>query len=191
MRALTMTLFLASFVLVTAGFACAGTPNHPSQPPLKVVGALEVDRYLGRWFEIAKLPNRFQKGCDRAEAEYGRKEHGRLTVRNTCVEPNGKLRSILGEAWIPDTAGAPAKLKVSFLPDWLRFLGIGSPYWVVELDPDYQWSLVSEPGRKFMWILSRTPQLDRATWDRIQAVGREQGLPMEKLEFSRPDAVVD
>jgi apolipoprotein D and lipocalin family protein len=156
---------------------------------LKTVGSLDIQRYQGLWYEIAKFPNSFQKNCDGATAEYRLRADAKVQVINRCFKtkdgvPTGAVSSVDGLAWIPNPAAEPAKLKVSFLPAWLRFLGIGAKYWVIDLDTDYQWVAVSEPGRDYFWILSRTPVLDVQTLDGILKRAADQGLDLSRLVYS-------
>lgn len=123
--------------------------------PLDVVEFVDLNRYIGKWYEIAKYPNSFEAGCVGSTAEYGIRDDGRISVFNTCREGglDGELRTIEGSARVVDET-TNAKLGVSF------FI-FEAPYWIIDLDEEnYQWAVVGEPSRQFLWILSRTPQLD-------------------------------
>lgn len=165
-------------LLLLAGtwFACASTP------PLEVVPEFEVQRYLGRWYEIASFPQRFQEGCVATTADYSLREDGDIRVENRCRTGtlDGEPRSAVGVAWQPDPEGAPAKLRVSFFwPFW-------GAYWIVELDPDYQYAVVGHPSRDYLWILSRSPQMDPALYAelvrRIEAHGFESSRVRRTLQ---------
>lgn len=180
-----------SFALVLlAALATTGFAGSGSSPDLRTVGAVDLDRYQGRWYEIARLPNRFQRNCQGSTADYAVRDDGKVSVVNTCTDPrNGEIRQVQGVARVVDSL-TNAKLKVTFLPRWLRFLPFGQgDYWVIDLDADYRYAVVSEPSRKFMWVLSRTPSMDAETYQRILARAADQGLTVGRLELSRPDSI--
>jgi apolipoprotein D and lipocalin family protein len=184
-------LRVASISLVLlAAFATTGFAGSGPASDLRTVGAVDLERYQGLWYEIARLPNRFQRNCQGSTAEYGIREDGKVSVVNTCTDPrNGEKRRVQGVARVVDSL-TNAKLKVTFLPRWLRFLPFGQgDYWVIDLDADYRYAVVSEPSRKFMWVLSRTPSMDADTYQRILARAAEQGLTVGRLELSRPDSI--
>jgi Bacterial lipocalin len=135
--------------------------NHQgyANPPLKTVSSLDLHRYTGKWYEIARLPNRFQKQCaSDVSATYDLLTSGDLAVVNTCLKENGQWSVAKGIAWFTEQPPG-SKLKVSFVP-WLKHFHLfGGDYWILDLDPGYQWSIVGSPDRKYLWILSRTPSL--------------------------------
>jgi apolipoprotein D and lipocalin family protein len=137
-----------------------GTAHAEDLPPLQAVPQVELNRYLGKWYEIGRLPNSFQRNCDQATAEYSLRVDGEIEVLNTCIKKSdGAKDQALGRARIDDNV-TKAKLIVSFLPAWLRWTGIGSgKYWIIDLGREYEYAVVSEPSRKYLWILSRTPLL--------------------------------
>ncbi|AFL90522.1 bacterial lipocalin [Terriglobus roseus DSM 18391] len=144
-----------------AALAVALGVTGQAQTPLKTVDHVDLQRYLGRWYEIARIPNRFEKKCVRdVTAEYAM-DGSDITVRNTCVQADGKPNIAKGKAKVVDKTTS-AKLKVTFF--W-PFYG---NYWIIGLDPDYRWAIVGEPGRKYGWILARTPSLPAATLDAIR-----------------------
>ncbi len=139
-----------------------------SAAELKTVDKVDLSRYAGKWYEVARLPNWFEKKCDRdVTAEYTL-EGNVVRVRNRCVKADGTPTVSEGKALVVDTA-THAKLKVTFF--W-PFYG---KYWVIGLDPDYRWAVVGEPGRKYLWVLSRTPELSREDWARVDRVIGESG----------------
>jgi apolipoprotein D and lipocalin family protein len=185
--AMALSLLAVSIVLpVSSSLALASK----KLPDMKTVSYVDVDRYLGLWYEIARFPNSFQKGCDSATAEYSLVSEGTIRVFNTCLSSkNDKVRTADGQAKIADR-NSNAKLKVTFLPKWLRFLNIGlANYWIIDLDVDYRWVVVSEPSRKFMWILSREPQMSQDVYEGILKRAQEQDLDVSKLIASRPGSV--
>ena len=136
-----------------------------AQPLLEVVEHVDLDRYLGTWYEIASYPAWFQRGCTAVTAEYSFRDDGLIRVVNSCRKGSldGPLKRSTGRAKVVDEA-TNAKLKVSFFgPFW-------GDYWVIDLDPEYRWAVVGVPNRKYLWILSRTPRMDETLYREI--VGR-------------------
>jgi apolipoprotein D and lipocalin family protein len=156
-----LPLMTTALSLIVA-FAIALPGQTAETPPLEVVDSVDLDRYLGRWHEIASYPAWFQKNCTAVTADYSRRDDGVIEVINSCRKGSldGKLKQSTGRAKVVDE-GTNAKLKVSFFgPFW-------GPYWIIDLDPDYQWAVVGAPSRKYLWILSRTPEMDDAVYDAI------------------------
>lgn len=187
-----LVLFLVMMMSVQCAEAQVAPELEKGLNPMVTVDHVDLDRYLGKWYEIAKYPNRFQRGCDEATAEYAKLPGGDIEVHNTCRKiKNQQLKDILGVAKVVDTK-TNAKLKVTFLPQWLRWTGIGfGKYWIIALEPNYEYAVVSEPSRKFLWILSRTPSLKRSTYEQILEKIKEQQLDVSKLEFSRENPIRD
>lgn len=147
-------------------------------PALETVDRVEIERYMGTWYEIARYPNSFEQGCSAVTAEYTLREDGTVLVVNTCREADGvtvKSR-IEGFAEVAD-GSTNAKLTVYF------FYPFGAPYWIIDLDDEYQYAVVSEPTRSFLWILSRTPTLDPETYGAILSRLSEQGFDLQRLEL--------
>ncbi len=139
----------------------AGCAHTPSGPPLRTVERVDLQRYMGRWYEIATIPMSFQKGCVGVTATYTLRPDGDVDVVNTCRKEtlDGPERSATGKAWSVDPSNA--KLEVRF------FWPFHGSYWVIDLSPDYQWAVVGHPSREYLWILSRTPQMDAVTYEAI------------------------
>ena len=158
-----------------------------SAQTLHTVDKLDLERYQGRWYEVARKPNRFQKACNSdVLVQYGLRPDGNLDVYNQCSESDGDLRSVTGLGRLPDPAAAPAKLEVRFAPAFLSFLPmVWADYWVIDLDPDYRWAVVGGPDRKYLWVLSRTPTLPRATLDGILERAKAQGYDLSDLVLTR------
>lgn len=157
-------------------------------PPLKTVPSVNLSRYLGTWYEIARFPNSFQKDCNEATAKYSWIEDGKVEVLNQCKRTkDGRISEAKGVARVEDPATC-AKLKVNFVPSWLRWTGIGNgDYWIIGLDEAYSYAVISEPERKYLWILSRTPTMSKLTYEKILAQLRQQGFDVSKLIRSRDE----
>ena len=175
------TLFAACALACAAGLAQAAEP-------LTAVPALDVPRYMGTWYEIAKLPNWFQRKCaSSTRAQYSLQADGRVQVANSCRLASGEFDDALGVARQVGAANSP-KLKVRFAPAWLSLIpAVWGDYWVVELDDNYQWAAVSEPGRQYLWILSRSPRMESAVYADVLARLTRKGLDLQKLELTRQD----
>lgn len=157
--------------------ACATEP-----PTLATADSLDVQRYLGTWYEIARYDAPFQEGCTATTATYSLRDDGQLRVRNRCRvdSPDGPLREAEGRARVVGEPGSP-KLEVTFFwPFW-------ADYWVIGLDPDYEWSVVGEPRRRYLWILSRTPTLSDAAETRVLQLLEARGYDASALLYTEHD----
>jgi apolipoprotein D and lipocalin family protein len=157
------------FGLLTTLVGCS------SQPPLDVVDRVELDRYMGKWYEIARYPTSFQEGCVGSTAEYSLKEDGAVRVVNRCRKADkAEFDEIEGTARVVDPA-TNAKLKVTF------FWPFSGDYWIIDLGEDYEYSVVGEPRRKYLWILSRSPEMDEGTYTAILNRLPEKGYDPSRL----------
>lgn len=169
---------IAAALLGTAlvWFATPARAGSGNTKPLQVVPSVDLNRYMGQWYEIARLPNRFQRDCvSNTTATYTLRPDGKITVLNQCRTAEGRLKSAKGTARVANPNGPNSKLKVTF------FWPFAGNYWIIGLDPEYRWALVGEPDRKYLWILSREPEMDEALFDRIVASAREQGYETDRL----------
>jgi len=158
--------------------ALAGPAAHAEMPAVQSVGQIDLNRYAGKWYEIASFPMFFQRNCIAdTTAEYAVQPDGEVSVTNRC-RTEGGFDQAVGRAWAPDAA-TTAQLKVSF------FWPFRSDYWVVGLDKDYRWAVVGNPNRKYLWILSRTPQLPPAELERAREAARAQGYDLGQLNTTR------
>ena len=161
--------------------------------PLQSVDSVDLSRYLGRWYQIAHYPNKFQVKCvSDTSADYKLLPYGRIEVLNQCKTADGSTDKVVGEARLaqPRFLSIPvgktistAKLEVRFAPALLGWIpGVWAPYWVVQLASDYRYAVVSEPKREYLWILSRTPTL--ASQDRaiIDGFLQQQGFDVTRLQ---------
>lgn len=159
-------------VLLLAGCGASSRIALDSQPVPKV----ELSRYMGKWYEIARYPQRFEKDCHGVTAEYALRPDGKVSVLNTCRKGSlsGEARSAGATAWAVD--GSNARFKVRF------FWPFTGPYWIVDLDPEYRWALVGHPKREYFWILSRTPRLAPDLEAQVMAKVVELGYDPARLE---------
>lgn len=170
---------LTSFMILVPALAA-----NPPQP-LQTIQSLDVPRYMGTWFEIAKYPNRFQKQCVRnTSAEYSLQKDGTVKVLNRCQQASGDMDEAEGQARQIGGLKSP-KLEVRFAPAWLSWLPmVWGKYWVIDLDSEYQLVAVSEPNREYLWVLARTQQVDKAKYDALLQRLKAKGFDLNKLELS-------
>jgi len=170
---LSLALLSLSFAVL---FGCAAGMK---QSPLQVVSHVDLNRYLGIWYEIARFPNRFQEGCVASRATYTLLKDGKIGVLNQCYKGglSGELSSATGKAWVVDKE-TNAKLKVSF------FWPFTGDYWIIDLGENYEYAVVGHPGRAYLWILSRTPEMDEALYNRLLERLQRQGYDTTKLTRS-------
>jgi apolipoprotein D and lipocalin family protein len=156
-----------------------------AERPLATIPALDLPRYMGRWHEIARFPNWFQKKCvAAATADYSLQADGRVRVVNCCRKADGSLSVAEAEGRRAGPAGS-AKLEVRFAPAWLSFLPfVWGKYWVVDLDADYRLVAVGEPGRDYLWILARSPAVSRADYEALVARLAAKGFDVSKLQVT-------
>lgn len=157
----------ALLCLLLAG--CVGPSFRDTDVPIAAQADVDFARYAGTWYEIARFPVRFQRGCTATQARYTRREDGRIGVVNTCRmnSVDGPLRQIEGSAEIV----GPGKLRVSF--DSVPF--VAAPYWVLWVDETYDTAVVGVPSGQSGWILARTPAIPDARLAQAQAVLRANG----------------
>jgi apolipoprotein D and lipocalin family protein len=149
-----------------------------SVPAPITVDSVDLGRYSGDWYEIESFPSWFQSGCAATKARYTPQADGTVEVINAC-QRRGRTYSIEGTARVVPGSNN-SKLKV-------RFFGpFEGDYWIIELDPAYRWAAVGSPNRKYLWILSRTPQIDPALLGRIRARLAAQGFDISRLRSTPP-----
>jgi apolipoprotein D and lipocalin family protein len=167
--------------------AAVGRAQEPVKAPLKAVGGMDLERYMGTWHEVARLPFRFQDQCvGDVTATYTMQADGSVLVVNRCRTRDGSVSEARGAARKADASGPSTKLKVRFAPAWLsRLPFVWGDYWVIELAPDYSYVAVGEPGRKYLWVLSRTPSMEEATLQRVLEKVREHDYDLARLIRTR------
>jgi apolipoprotein D and lipocalin family protein len=146
-------------------------------PQLRTVDRVEIDRYMGIWYEIARLPNSFEKGLECVTATYSLKENGDVKVLNRGhnIKDHTDIDEANGTAWVVDTA-SNSKLKVRF------FWPFSGDYWILSLDPDYQNVLLGSPSRKYMWVLSRSPKPNETIIISLLDSASRAGFDVSKVE---------
>ncbi|HPS71283.1 MAG TPA: lipocalin family protein [Bacteroidales bacterium] len=145
-------------IILTSFFfgACA------QKTDVQTVPSVDLNKYAGKWHEIATIPQSFQKDCYFSTAEYTLSDKGYVIVENRCIKggKDGEKKYIKGKAFVVKNSGN-AKLKVQF------FWPFKGDYWIIDLAPDYSYAVVGDPSKKYLWILSRTPEMDEATYQEI------------------------
>jgi lipocalin/uncharacterized protein YbjT (DUF2867 family)/ligand-binding SRPBCC domain-containing protein len=148
--------------------------------PVRTVPVVDLNRYAGDWFEIARFPNRFQRRCvSEVRASYARRADGRLDVVNRCRTAEGQIET-RGVARVVD-AQTSARLQVRFAPAWLSWLPVWGDYWIIGLAPDYSWAVVGDPSREYLWILARSPHPEIAVLAAAKEIARTNGFDVERL----------
>lgn len=172
-----LVFLIGIFLLSLTG----STQNMKTEP--SVVKYVDLNKYVGLWYEIAKIPNRFQKHCKRGTtAQYRLLDNGKIEVINSCIEENGEKDLAEGVARVVD-ASSNAKLEVSFV----SILGINlfwGDYWIIGLDSGYEYAVIGTPTKKYGWILSRKPKLSDQKLKEIFEILIEQGYDPQKFEFT-------
>lgn len=148
--------------------------------PVEVVSSVDLKRYEGTWYEIARFPNRFQRKCQGdTSATYTLRPDGKVNVVNRCREEDGSFNTATGTARVASAEGPNTKLKVTF------FWPFSGDYWIIGLDPDYRWALVGDPQRKYLWVLNREPRMDDAEYQRVLGLARAQGFDVARLLLTK------
>jgi apolipoprotein D and lipocalin family protein len=163
-----------SVVLVTLLISC----TMKSQT-LETVPHVDLEKYAGKWYEIASFPQRFQKGCHCTTAAYTPTDKGYIIVENRCNKDSlqGKESSIKGKAFVEENTGN-AKLKVQF------FWPFRGKYWIIDLADDYSYAVVGHPNRNYLWILSRTSKMDDSIYKQIVARIKAKGFDVSRLQLT-------
>lgn len=175
-------LLIAALFLTFA--AAPGLAQEKTLPELQVVPTLDLARYAGKWYEIARLPNRFEKDCaGDVTATYALLPKSKIKVVNQCRKADGEVKTAKGEARLADKKSGPnSKLEVRFAPGALSFLPfVWADYWVVDLAPDYSYAVIGEPKREYLWILAREPRVSEAIYQRAVGKAKEQSFDVARL----------
>lgn len=144
---------------------------------LPTVATVDINEYAGQWYEVAKLPNRFEKGLDCVTATYSVMENGKIKVENRgrLLKDLSRFKDITGTAWVPNPE-FPGRLKVRF------FWPFSGDYYIMALDENYSYALVGSPSRKFLWVLSKIKDLDKDIYDELLQVAKSNGFNIDAVE---------
>jgi len=168
----------SGFLMIMFGLMMFGciTGEDSGQAPLMTVAHVDLEKYAGEWYEIARYPNRFQHDCPASKATYTLLPNGKVEVLNECWDQGYAkvLRSVKGKARVVDKS-SNAKLKVTF------FWPFSGDYWIIDLGDDYEYAVVGHPDRKYLWILSRDQKMDEKLYRRITESLREKGYDPDRL----------
>lgn len=169
-----MRNYILLFILLATGtFSCQSQTNMIDKT---VVTELDIDKYLGKWYELARYDHRFERNLVGVSATYSMREDGKIKVLNAGYKDSldGVFSEAIGKAKIPNMK-EPAKLKVSFF--WIFY----GDYFVMELDEDYQWALIGSSSDDYLWILSRTPHMDETLYEGLLTKLTKRGYDVSKL----------
>jgi apolipoprotein D and lipocalin family protein len=148
--------------------------NSCKNQDLDTVSSVDLEKYAGKWFDIASFPQRFQKGCENTTATYTLTDKGYVIVENRCKKQE-EITYIKGKAFVQKNSGN-AKLKVQF------FWPFRGKYWIIELDKNYQYAVVGHPNRKYLWILSREPKMNNVLYEELLKKIESKGFDINKIE---------
>jgi len=170
-------ILLIGISLILVGCAFKSNNNTKSMIDKTVVKNFDLNRYLGTWYEIARYDHRFEKGMVGVTANYSMREDGKIKVVNSGYKGSfsGEFSEAIGKAKVPNPEKEPAKLKVSF------FLFFYGDYYVLDIDPNYQWAMIGSSSDKYLWILSRTSKLDNDLYNSILKKIEKRGYDVSKL----------
>jgi len=168
-------LVLPLIVGLMASIPAVSVAAAKGQSPVQTVAHVDLKRYMGKWYEIAAIPMFFERKCvGNVSAEYTMLPNGEVAVDNSCETQAGSRIKSIGRARVVDPK-TNARLKVTFLNLWGWRFWAGGDYWVIDLDPDYNYAIVGHPTRHYAWILARTPDLSQATLTHLAERLRAQG----------------
>lgn len=179
-----------SFALM-ACFLAIGFAHSAENLEPKTVGSVDLKRYQGTWYELARLPMYFQRNCAQSEAHYTLKDDGNVGVLNRCRTKEGEWQEVNGTA-SPQEAGKTDKLWVVF-DNWFSRLLPGitkGAYWVLYIDEDYKTVVVGTPDRKYLWLLSRTTHVSDATRQELLSKAQQQGYDTTRLIWRMDDSAI-
>ena len=178
-----LPIFL-SLLITSLSFAASDSSPSPGNGEPDTVKTVDLQRYIGTWHELARLPNWFQEQCvSEVSASYRLRQDGKIDVVNRCRTVDGSLDEAHGLARVVDPVGR-SKLEVSFVSlfGWHLFWG---DYWILYLDPDYHVAVVGTPNRKYAWVLARATRLDANSWEAIDNALRRAGYDPGALLYAR------
>ena len=173
----SLSIFLIVIALIIIGNSFVGCKTQKTMVDNTVVKELDIQKYLGTWYEIARYNHPFERGLIGVTANYSLRKDGKIKVLNSGYKNSfeGKFSQAVGKAKIPDPINDPAKLKVSF------FLFFYGDYYVMELDKDYKWAVIGSSSDKYLWILSRKPQMENELYHELLDKLQKRGYDVSKL----------
>jgi apolipoprotein D and lipocalin family protein len=168
-------IYFSLVIAVISANGCSSVPKN-SSPELQVVSYVDVERYLGKWYEIARYPHSFEEGCFGSTAFYEKVSEVEIRVTNQCRQdgPDGELDEAVGKAFLTDKK-SNAKLKVQF------FWPFKGDYWIIDIDENYQHAIVSEPDRQYLWILSRESKMNPSKLEMLKEKLIKKGFDLTYL----------
>jgi apolipoprotein D and lipocalin family protein len=172
-------------LLIGTTYSLAG--DDSAKGALEAVPSVDLNRYVGTWYEIARFPNSFQRMCTGdVTANYTLLDDGTVKVVNRCRKENGEMTEAEGRAKRVGQDEPSSKLLVRFAPSWLSWLPfVWANYWVIDLAEDYSYAVIGEPSREYLWILSRTPKMEDAVYENILQRIRAKGYDTSALVKTR------
>lgn len=178
---ISLKIFRGWVMLLTVWVAC--NANGQPSTEVKSIDQIEIARYMGSWYEIAKFPNWFQRKCaQNTQATYQLLKPAQIQVLNQCQTANGEVIQAIGMAR-PRVNGLPAQLEVRFAPSWMGWLPFAwGDYWVLDLDADYQLAAVGDPTRNYLWVLSRTSKISEVSYAALTQRLSLMGFDIKRLE---------
>jgi apolipoprotein D and lipocalin family protein len=172
------SFFRSVAMAAVVAFPLLGATQTAEPGPVQSVPNVDLSRYVGKWHEIGSFPMFFQRNCKAdTTAEYGIKADGNVSVTNRCKTDSGVDEAVGTATVVPDSNNS--RLKVSF------FWPFKADYWIIGLDADYRWAVVGNPNRKYLWVLSRTPQLPQAELEAALQSARAQGYDLTQLRYTK------
>lgn len=175
---------VAKIIIYTTTLLGLGACSSSNLPQLQTVERVDLDRYLGDWHEIARIDHWFQEGCINSTANYSMRDDGDIKVLNRCDIENsdGEKDEAIGRAWVVDEE-TNAKLKVQFPLKSIKLPFLAGDYWIIALEENYQYAMIGDPKREYLWILARDETLPQATLDTLIAKAKDEGFPTDTLIF--------
>ncbi len=171
---------LSALLILSLIFTSCSIFKNETYAPLEVVPYVDINKYLGKWYEIASLPVSQQEGCNCTTAEYSLFDSTTILVKNVCRKDSvdGEISDVEGKAFVVPGSNN-AKLRVQF------FWPFRGDYWILHLDKDYKYVLVGVPSRKYFWILSRTPDMDEKLRNELLGIAKEKGFDISKAQITK------
>ena len=172
-----------SLGLMAAIAFCLPLAAQTGKPPLRVVESVDLTRYAGRWYEVARFPNKFQDQCSGdVVVHYALRTDGRIDVVNRCRTSAGHVDEARGIGRKAGDQQSSARLEVRFAPAILSFLSsVWGDYWIIGLGPEYTWAVVGTPSREYLWILSRTPAMSATSYERALEIALGNGFDVTRV----------